>query len=160
MQLTFGGPNHDQITLNGKVLDQEIRVQQISDRVSEVAAISQVRKKMVALQRERGALKRVVMDGRDIGTVVFPNAELKVFMTADVDIRAERRMSEMTEKGMTVEMESVRENLIQRDHIDSTRDDSPLKKADDAIELDTSNLLFEEQVDKIVDLAKEIIYEN
>ncbi len=143
--------------LNGLNVEQQIREMRISEKVSQVSAISEVRHAMVALQRKWGKNKGVVMDGRDIGTVVFPEAELKVFMLADVGIRAERRQKELLEKGNLVPLDEIITNLQKRDRIDTTRDVSPLKKADDAIELDTTNLTFEEQVRKVTMMATDII---
>lgn len=141
--------------LNGKNVEFEIRQMDVSNLVSPVSEISRVRRKLVEQQRRMGENKGVVMDGRDIGTVVFPNAELKIFMTADLEVRALRRQKELMEKGSEVDMEDVIENLKVRDRIDSSREDSPLKKADDAYEIDTSHLTFDEQVNKIIDLIKE-----
>ena len=146
------------ILLNGKNVDREIRTMEVNENVSAVSAISSVRAKLVEQQRKMGMEKGVVMDGRDIGTVVFPNAELKVFMTADMDIRAERRRLELEKKGIHEAKENVKKNLMERDRIDSTREDSPLKKADDAQEIDTSHLTLDQQIDKIVEMAETIIY--
>ncbi len=143
--------------LNGQNIEQEIRKMEVSSRVSEVAAIGQIRKFMVRRQRELGDAKGVVMDGRDIGSVVFPKAELKLFMTADLDTRARRRMAELSEKGGVVSFEEIKANLAERDKKDSTRSESPLIKVEDAVEIDTSNLRFEEQVQRVVDLAKDRI---
>jgi CMP/dCMP kinase len=129
----------------------------VSDYVSEVSKIKEVRSELVAQQQKMGKKKGVVMDGRDIGTVVFPSAELKVFMSADLNIRAERRQKELLERGELVTLDKIIQNLAERDQIDTTRKESPLKKADDALELDTSLLEFEDQVGKIVSLAKEKI---
>jgi cytidylate kinase len=115
---------------------------------------------MVDQQRAMGIEKGVVMDGRDIGTVVFPNAELKVFMSCDMDIRAERREKELLEKGKKVSLEEVVENLNERDRIDSSRSDSPLRMADDAFLIDTSHLTIEQQVQKVLDLVKEKAVES
>jgi cytidylate kinase len=141
--------------LNGKNVEFQIRQMQVSNLVSPVSEISAVRRKLVEQQRRMGQEKGVVMDGRDIGTVVFPDAELKIFMTASLEVRAERRRLELLEKGTEVDIGEVIENLGTRDRIDSSRDDSPLKKADGAIEIDTSNLTFDEQVNKILVLVKE-----
>lgn len=138
--------------LNGKNVENEIRQMEVSNLVSPVSEISQIRRKLVDQQRRLGEGKGVVMDGRDIGTVVFPNAELKIFMTADLEVRAKRRQLELAEKGTKVELNDVIDNLKNRDIMDSSRDDSPLKKADDAHVVDTSNLTFEEQVAKILEL--------
>lgn len=141
--------------LNGKNVEYDIRQMDVSNLVSPVSEISAVRRKLVEQQRRMGKTRGVVMDGRDIGTVVFPDAELKIFMTASLEVRAERRRLELQEKGVEVDLKEVIENLHNRDRIDSSRNDSPLKKADDAIEIDTSNLTFDEQVQKILVLVKE-----
>jgi cytidylate kinase len=143
--------------LNGINVEDEIRSMKVSGYVSEVSKIKEVRTALVAQQQSLGRKKGVVMDGRDISTVVFPQAELKVFMTADLNIRAERRQKELLEKGDMVALDKIVQNLAERDQIDSTRKESPLLKADDAVELDTSQLDFEEQVNQIVKLAKERI---
>ncbi|WP_462251080.1 (d)CMP kinase [Ekhidna sp.] len=148
------------VVLNGKKIDAEIRTMEVNHNVSPVSAISEVRAKLVEQQRKMGDNKGVVMDGRDIGTVVFPDAELKVFMTADMDIRAERRRKELEKRGIIESLEVIKENLKERDHIDSTRKDSPLVMASDAIEVDTSGLTLTQQIDKIVSMAESIIYEN
>jgi len=141
--------------LNGEIVEEEIRGMSVSNKVSQVSAIKEVREQLVKIQRELGKNKGVVMDGRDIGTVVFPSAELKVFMTADTEVRAKRRQKELKEKGVEVPLEEVISNLVDRDRVDTTRDASPLIKADDAIEIDTTNLTFEEQVNQIVKLARQ-----
>ncbi len=143
--------------LNRKNVENEIRQMEVSNLVSPVSEISKVRRKLVEQQRRLGEGRGVVMDGRDIGTVVFPNAELKIFMTADLEIRAQRRQLELKEKGTHVELAAVVDNLKNRDVIDSSRADSPLKKADDAHIVDTSNLTFDEQVEQILTLIKEKI---
>lgn len=143
-ELGFG-----EVFLNGKNVEREIRSLDVSNYVSKIAEISEVRKKLVEQQQEMGSNKGVVMDGRDIGTVVFPNAELKLFMTASANTRAKRRFDELVKKGDKVTFEEILENVKTRDHIDSTREDSPLVKAFDAIEIDNSNLSLEEQFDKI-----------
>jgi cytidylate kinase len=140
--------------LNRKNVENEIRQMEVSNLVSPVSEISQVRRKLVEQQRRLSEGKGVVMDGRDIGTVVFPNADLKVFMTADLEVRAKRRQLELKEKGTMVGLEDIIENLKNRDKIDSTRSDSPLKKADDAHVIDTSNITFENQVDQILSLIQ------
>lgn len=144
--------------LNGKNVESEIRSMEVSNFVSPVSAISIVRRKVVAQQRDMGQNKSIVMDGRDIGTVVFKDAELKIFLTATVDIRAQRRFDELRAKGQNISMTEVRANLLERDHIDSTREDSPLKKAEDAILIDNSDLSEKEQLQIALDLAKEQIY--
>lgn len=143
--------------LNGLNVEDEIRSMRVSDYVSEVSKIKEVRSGLVAQQQKMGKKKGVVMDGRDIGTVVFPSAELKVFMSADLNIRAKRRQKELLERGEMVGLEKIVQNLAERDHVDTTRKESPLKKADDALELDTSLLEFGDQVDQIVSYAKEKI---
>lgn len=142
----------NEIYLNGLNVENQIREMKVSKKVSEVSTIKEVREALVAQQRKLGRHKGVVMDGRDIGTVVFPQASLKLFMTAELDIRAERRQAEILEKGKLVSMDEVKENLIKRDEIDSSRKESPLKKADDALVIDTTHLTFEEQIDIILDL--------
>lgn len=144
-------------SLNGHPVEEQIRQIQVSEKVSEVAANSEVRREMVSIQHRMGESKGIVMDGRDIGTVVFPQAELKIFMTADLEIRAKRRLKEWLAKGIEVSLDEVRANIAERDHKDSTRQDSPLKKADDAIVVDNSLMTFDEQVDEIIALAEERI---
>ena len=145
--------------LNGVNVEDEIRSMRVSGKVSEAAAISAVRRAMVKLQQVMGERKGIVMDGRDIGTVVFPQAELKIFMTASPEVRAERRLKELEQKGIKSSLEDVMGNLMERDHIDTSREDSPLTKADDAIVIDNSNLTFDEQVNRILSLAREKIEE-
>jgi len=142
------------IYLNNENIEDEVRTLEVSQYVSRVAAVSEVREKLVAQQQEMGLEKGVVMDGRDIGTVVFPNAELKIFMTATAAERAGRRFKEMKEKGQDVNYEEVLKNVMDRDHLDTTREDSPLVKAQDAIEIDNSALNIEEQFEKILQLAE------
>lgn len=144
--------------LNSENVEKEIRSIEVSSYVSPVSTIPEVRARMVALQREIGVLKGIVMDGRDIGTVVFPDAELKIFMTASADIRARRRYDELTGKGLKVSFEEVRRNIVSRDITDENRDISPLRRADDAVVLDNSRMTVEEQmvwvrslIDKITD---------
>ncbi len=143
--------------LNGVNVEKEIRTMQVSQFVSQVAAVSAVRKKLVQQQQQFGKDKGVVMDGRDIGTVVFPDAELKLFMTASAEIRAQRRYLELQEKGQEVAYEEVLKNVQQRDRIDSTRKDSPLTQADDAIVIDNSTLNTQQQFDKTLQLAENTI---
>ena len=139
--------------LNGLNVEKEIRTMRISDHVSPVAAIPEVRKAMVAQQKRMGQSKGLVMDGRDIGSVVFPNAELKVFMTADPIIRAQRRQSELLQKGEMVKLEDVLENLQKRDLIDTTRAEGPLIRAEDSFLLDNSFLTEDEQVELVTGWA-------
>lgn len=146
-----------EVYLNGNNVEKKIRTLEVSNLVSKVSAIPEVRKKLVAEQSKIGKDKGVVMDGRDIGTVVFPNAELKLFMTSSADTRAKRRYNELLEKGDKVTYEDVLQNVVERDRIDTTRAVSPLVKAEDAIEIDNSNLTKEEQFDKILQLVEEKI---
>ena len=146
-----------EVLLNGANVENEIRGLDVASHVSQIAAIPEVRRKLVDLQQKMGKDKGIVMDGRDIGTVVFPDAELKLFMTATAKDRAERRYKELLESGEKVSYEDVLKNVVDRDHLDSTRKDSPLKKADDAITIDNSNLTLEDQFDQILNLAKIII---
>jgi len=141
--------------LNGINVENEIRTLEVSNLVSTVAANSIVRKKLVAIQKEMGKNKGVVMDGRDIGTVVFKDAELKIFMNASADTRAERRYKELKEKGQDVSYEDILKNVVDRDHMDTTRADSPLVKAEDAIEIDNSNLSRKEQFEMILKLVQD-----
>lgn len=138
-----------EVYLNGKNVEKEIRTLEVSNFVSKIAEISEVRKKLVEQQQQMGKNKGVVMDGRDIGTVVFPDAELKLFMNASAKTRAQRRYDELIKRGDKVTFEEILQNVESRDHIDSTRKDSPLVKAYDAIEIDNSNLTLESQFDKI-----------
>lgn len=146
--------NHNDIWLNGENVEQEIRLLNVSQNVSPVAAVAEVRHLLVALQQEMGKSKGIVMDGRDIGTVVFPEAELKIFMTAQPDVRAKRRFDELTAKGEKVSYDEIKSNIIERDRYDETRKESPLRKAEDAIILDNSFMTREEQLEWI--LAKVI----
>ncbi|MEM6877924.1 MAG: (d)CMP kinase [Bacteroidota bacterium] len=134
--------------LNGQGVERDIRSLEVSQLVSPVATISAVRRAMVAQQRRMGSEGAVVMDGRDIGTVVFPLADLKLFLVADLEIRAQRRLMELQERGQSANLEEVIANLKERDRIDSSRSDSPLKKADDAIVIDNSKLTFEQLVER------------
>lgn len=143
-----------EIYLNGKNIEDEIRGIEIANWVSEVAKQPEVRTYLVNLQRKLGEQKGIVMDGRDIGTTVFPEAELKIFMTASEQVRAERRYKELQNKGDNSSFEEVLANIQHRDHIDTTRKESPLKKAEDAIVIDNTHLTIEEQVEKILALVK------
>lgn len=135
-------------------VESKIRTMEVSSMVSPVAAIKEVRQKLVAQQQKIGEKKGVVMDGRDIGTVVFPNAELKLFITADQDVRTKRRLIELEEKGMKVSFEEVKHNLLERDRIDTTRAEDPLRQAEDAIVIDNSNLTIQEQMKMIYALIE------
>lgn len=140
--------------LNGENVESEIREMKVSEQVSKVAAVKEIREAMVAQQRTLGQAKGVVMDGRDIGSVVFPDAELKVYMTADLHTRAQRRLEELSAMGNVSSLEQIKENLAERDRLDSSRAESPLRKMPDAIEVDTSDLDFADQVQQVVDLAR------
>ena len=131
--------------LNGELVEKEIRGMEVSSHVSAVAAIPFVRKAMVAQQQAMGRDKGVVMDGRDIGTTVFPDAELKIFVTASPEVRAQRRYDELSAKGMAADYDAILKNVQERDYIDTHREVSPLRKADDAIELDNSHMTIAEQ---------------
>lgn len=146
-----------EIHLNNENVEKYIRTLEVSNFVSIIAANSAVRHKLVEQQQEMGKEKGVVMDGRDIGTVVFPNADLKLFMTASAEVRASRRYEELLGRGDDVNYDEVLKNVVERDYIDSNREDSPLIKAKDAIEIDNSNLNLEEQFEKILNLAKSTI---
>lgn len=147
----------DKFILNGKDVSLEIRTPEVTKIVSPVSAIKAVRVKLVDLQREISKGKKVILDGRDIGTVVFPNADLKVFLIASPEERAKRRVKDYASKGITEDFETVLKDILERDHTDSTRKESPLKKAEDAIEVDTSFLNIEESVQAISNLIKEKI---
>ena len=131
--------------LNGKNVETDIRSMEVANRVSRVAAFSFVRQALVVRQRALGKEKAIVMDGRDIGTVVFPEAEFKIFVTASAEVRAQRRVYELRLKGLEVSFDEILTNILQRDHTDTNRQDSPLRKADDALELDNSYMTIEEQ---------------
>ncbi len=140
-------------TLNGKNVESDIRGMEVSGKVSVIAAIPEVRHALVAMQQSFGLSKGIVMDGRDIGTTVFPSAEIKLFVNAPAETRAERRYKELTDKGISTTFEEVLENIKQRDRLDETRAESPLRRAEDAIDIDNSGLTIEEQdrlIDKIV----------
>ncbi|MEP7263824.1 MAG: (d)CMP kinase [Bacteroidota bacterium] len=153
-----------EVYLNGENVEEEIRSMEISENVSHVSSIREVRQKMVHLQQLGGIDGGLVMDGRDIGTTVFPDADLKIFMKADPEVRAQRRHNEMVSKGMSVSREEVINNLVGRDYEDSHREESPLRKAQDAVVLDNSKMNFDEQVDfvmvelnKIMNTSKEVL---
>ena len=137
--------------LNGVNVEHEIRSLEVSRLVSQVAALDFVRQEMVDRQRTMGEKKGIVMDGRDIGTTVFPNAEMKVFVTASAEVRAQRRYDELTARGDNANFQEILENVLQRDHIDQTREVSPLKQADDALLLDNSNMTREEQMNWLIE---------
>ena len=147
---------HNDIWLNSDNVENEIRLHAVSQNVSPVAAVAGVRHLLVDLQQEMGKSKGIVMDGRDIGTVVFPDAELKIFMTAKPDVRAKRRFDELTAKGEKVSYDEIMENILERDRYDETRTESPLLKADDAIILDNSYMNRDEQLQWILSRIEEI----
>jgi cytidylate kinase len=149
-----------EITLDGKNIENEIRNLTIGKIVTKISGIKEVRAKLAKIQIEIGKNKGVVMDGRDIGTVIFPDAELKLFMTADTDVRIQRRYNELIAKGQKVTLNEVRENLQLRDHDDTHRKESPLKRAEDAIVLDNTNLTINDQLIMIEALAKQRIADN
>lgn len=143
--------------LNGENVEKQIRTIEVSNFVSKVAEVSEVRSKLVEQQQEMGKNKAIVMDGRDIGTVVFPNAELKIFMTASAETRAQRRFDELQQKGDHVSYEEVLKNVVERDYIDTHREDSPLVIADDAIEIDNSYLNKTQQFDAVLELVNDVV---
>ena len=143
--------------LNGENVEKQIRTIEVSSFVSKVAEVSEVRSKLVEQQQEMGKNKAIVMDGRDIGTVVFPDAELKIFMTASAETRAQRRFDELQQKGDNVPYEDVLKNVVERDYIDTHREDSPLIIAEDAIEIDNSYLSREEQFAAVLELVNEVV---
>lgn len=148
---------YSEIYLNGENVEHEIRTLRVSNQVSKIATVEEVRYKLVDLQKKMGQKKGVVMDGRDIGTVVFPDAELKLFMTASLETRASRRYKELLEKGEEVSYEEVLRNVQNRDYIDSHREFSPLRKAVDAIEFDNSDMGLEEQFERMYNFTLRII---
>src|SRR5688500_14534968 len=146
---------NSEMHLNGENVEYVIRDLVVAEKVSEVAAIKEVREYAVAQQQKMGSRRGIVMDGRDIGTVVFPDAELKIFMTADNTVRVERRFKEMFEKNPNITIEEVKDNLEMRDYIDSNREFSPLRKADDAVILDNTNISMSQQLDFALKLIRE-----
>jgi len=143
--------------LNGELVEDKIRTMEVSSHVSPIATLGFVREAMVAQQQQMGKDKGVVMDGRDIGTVVFPDAELKIFVTASAEVRAQRRYDELKGKGMEADFNEILKNVQERDYIDSHREVSPLKKADDAIELDNSHMTIPEQKEWLMQRFKEAV---
>jgi cytidylate kinase len=139
--------------LNGRIVENDIRDMRVSENVSQVSTLAPVRRALVEQQRRMGKERAIVMDGRDIGTVVFPDAELKLFLTADILVRAFRRQRELLERDEMIDIDTIIENLQKRDQIDSTRQESPLRKANDAVEIDTTHITVEEQVDEVIRLA-------
>lgn len=144
-----------EVYLNGDNIESSIRTLEVSQWVSKIAEISEVRRKLVEQQQKMGEGNGVVMDGRDIGTVVFPNADLKIFMTASAETRATRRYKELLQRGHNLSYQEVLENVISRDHIDSTREDSPLIKAEDAVEFDNSTMTIDQQLSAIRQLVNQ-----
>ena len=149
--LTLGFDSENHILINGVSRESEIRGMKVSSNVSIYCALPSVRAAMTKQQREIGKKQSCILDGRDIGTVVFPDAKYKFFMVTDVKVRAERRYKELLEKGEKVTLEEVLNNLVERDRLDSSRATAPLKKADDAIEIDTTHISIQQQVQKILD---------
>ena len=149
--------NITRVFVNDEELTDYIRTPEVNAKVSEISRMPAVRNELVRMQQQMGNKGNIVAEGRDTTTVVFPDAELKIYMTASLEVRAERRRLELQEKGVEVNIKEVIENLSKRDQIDSSRQDSPLKKADGAIEVDTSHLTFDEQVNKILVLVEELI---
>ena len=143
--------------LNGELVEQDIRTMEVSNHVSPIAALGFVREAMVAQQQQMGKDKGVVMDGRDIGTTVFPDAELKIYVTASAEVRAQRRYDELKAKGMEADFDEILKNVQERDYIDSHREVSPLRKADDAIELDNSHMTIPEQKQWLLDRFNEAV---
>ncbi|MBR2275321.1 MAG: (d)CMP kinase [Lachnospiraceae bacterium] len=157
VDITIDYVNNEQVVLlNGENVNGLIRTEEVSKMASVSSANGEVRKKLVALQKELAARKSVVMDGRDIGTVVLPNAQVKIYMDASPRVRAKRRYEELSAKGETVDLDSIEKEIIERDHRDMTRENSPLKQAEDAVYLDTSELT----VDEVLSRMKEIIREK
>jgi CMP/dCMP kinase len=155
IHLTFkvNSKNISETFLNGLSVEKEIRDMRVSENVSQVSTLREVRQALVEQQRRMGKEKAVVMDGRDIGTVVFPNAELKLFMTADILVRAFRRQKELLNRGQLVDLDDVIDNLLHRDKIDTSREESPLRQAEHAVVIDTTHITVHEQVDEVVRLA-------
>lgn len=151
------GQDGQNTLLNGEDVEKQIRQMDVSSNVSPVAAIPQVRRALVAMQQALGKDKRIVMDGRDIGTVVFPDAELKIFVNAPARTRAERRYNELLQKGETVSFEEVLDNVVSRDHIDETRKESPLRRADDAIALDNSAMSLQQQNEWLLSRFNQVV---
>ena len=145
---------NDRFYLDEKDVSEEIRKTDVAENVSKTAAIKEVREKMVNLQREFSKSKDVILDGRDIGTVVFPEADIKIFLVADAEERAKRRFKELQEKGENISLDNIYENILKRDRLDSTRENSPLKKANDAIEVDTTGKNIEEVKNLILSLYR------
>ncbi len=146
-----------EVLLNNEHVEKEIRMMEVANHVSAISSIKEVREKMVLLQRQMGKGKGVIMDGRDIGTHVFPDAELKLFMTADNNVRTQRRLDELSSKGEYLTFDEVKHNLEKRDHDDSTRKESPLLQAEDAVVLDNTDISKEEQVEFVIKLINDFL---
>lgn len=146
-----------EVYLNDRNVEREIRTMEINEQVSHVSAIKAVRRRLVKLQQDAALQGGLVMDGRDIGTTVFPNADIKIFMKADPVVRAQRRYDELRHKGVDVSLQEVKDNLIARDYEDSNREESPLRKATDAVVLDNTHLNQEEQVEFVMDIVKSLV---
>ncbi len=142
------------VFVNGKEVTDYIRSAEVNSKVSDISKIPEVRKKMLEIQRELGKSQTVVAEGRDTTTVVFPNADFKIYLTADLDVRAERRLKEYKDKGIVITFDEVRDNLAKRDKIDSSREISPLRKAEDAFEVDSTSLSIQEELDMLLDKIK------
>ena len=155
IKITFNvnGKGKTETFLNGQIVEKEIRDMRVSEYVSQVSTLAVVRHAMVEQQRRMGKERAIVMDGRDIGTVVFPDAELKLFLTADILVRAFRRQKELLDRDAMVDIDTIIENLLKRDEIDSTRHESPLRKANEAIEIDTTHITIDEEVEEVIRLA-------
>ena len=151
IHLSFDADNNNEVCLNGNNVSNQIRSMHVSDNVSLVSSIKEVRNKLVTIQQDLGKSKGVVMDGRDIGTVVFPNAEIKIFMTADPKVRGKRRFDELKRSGVTVTVDEVLNNISKRDYKDTNREESPLVKAHDAITLDNTHMTPDEQLQFVLD---------
>ena len=153
--ISIGHENGEQVVyLNGENVNSQLRTEQVSAMASKTSANAKVRAKLVELQQKMAKTTNVVMDGRDIGTVVLPDSELKVYLTAGTRVRAERRYKELIENGETCNIDEIEEDIKERDHRDMTRENSPLKKADDAVEIDSSYMTIDEVADKIIELYK------
>ena len=156
LEINFSIDSQTKIVLDNKDISNDIRKKEVTDEVSKVSALKKVREKTVKLQKEIVSDKHFVVEGRDIGTVVFPNAEHKFFLTADYDVRAERRSKDFNKVDENLAINDIKKDLIERDEIDSNRALSPLKRAEDAIVIDTSNFTIDEQVDKIYNYIKRV----
>jgi cytidylate kinase len=157
IEVSFNFNNHTEqyeTILNSENIENEIRGIEVSGFVSRISQVPEVRARMVEVQRQIGINKGIVMDGRDIGTVVFPDAELKIFMTASIDIRAKRRYDELKAKGDSIDLEEIKRNIISRDIADENRDISPLRRAEDAVILDNSRMSVKDQMDWVMDIIK------